>query len=224
MKRTSTMQRGLLVAATIGLALAAILTHSTVTGAANSVTTNLKIPISYTGYGYCPGGGGSEYIQLSGTFHYLSHITYDNKGGAHGVFHTNYQGVSGVGLTTGTQYRATGGSHYSFTTRGLPYTSTGTSNFGLIGRGQGTNFTVHYNYHITINANGELTGSVYNFRIACKPQSPYPGPTTPTPTTNPYPGPTTPTPTANPYPGPTTPTPTANPYPTPTGTPTVNRR
>jgi hypothetical protein len=224
MKHTPAMQRGLLVAAAIGLALVAIFTRSTVTGAATTITDNISIPISYITYAYCPGGGAGEYIQLSGTLHYLTHTTFDNKGGAHIVFHSNYQGVTGVGLTTGTKYRATGGSHYTYTTRGLPFTTTSTSNFGLIGQGRDNKFTFHYNFHITVNANGELTATVSNFRVRCKPDNPYPGPTTPTPTPHPYPGPTTPTPTNGPYPGPTTPTPTYSPYPGPTGTPIARRR
>jgi hypothetical protein len=222
MKHTSAIQRGLLAAAAIGLALAAILTHSTVTRAATTYTSNFSVPISYTGYTYCYSNGASEYIQISGTIHFLTHTTLDSQGGAHIVYHTNYAGVSGVGMTTGAKYQASGSSQYTYNARSLPYTTTGTSSFRLIGQGQNTNYLVHYTFHVTVNANGELTAIVSNFRMECKSNNPYPGPTTPTPTTGPYPGPTTPTPTTGPYPGPTTPTPTTGPYPGPT-TPTPTR-
>jgi hypothetical protein len=204
--------RAFFIAVAVILALAGVIVQTAATQAATTITDNESVPISFYGYVPCANGGAGEYVQLSGNLHIVSHTTIDSRGGAHIMLQFNPQGVSGVGLTTGDKYRATGVTHYNVNARSLPFNTTYVNNFRLIGQGPGNNFTVHENFHITINAKGELTAVVTNFRFECKRND-----RSPTPTTGPYPGPTTgpypgPTPTTGPYPGPTPPT---SPYPQP---------
>jgi hypothetical protein len=42
------------------------------------------------------------------------------------------------------------------------------NNFRIIGQGPGNNYLVHEVFHVTINANGEVTAYVDNFSIECK--------------------------------------------------------
>ena len=51
---------------------------------------------------------------------------------------------------------------------GTTYESTYINNFRIVGQGNGNNFLVHETYHVTVNANGEATAYVDNFRVECR--------------------------------------------------------
>jgi hypothetical protein len=38
----------------------------------------------------------------------------------------------------------------------------------MIGQGPGNNYSVHENFHITFNANGDVTAVQDNFNVDCK--------------------------------------------------------
>ena len=136
---------------------------------ATTVTTNDQVPFNSSVFVPCANGGAGEVVVLSGTLHLLSHQTVSNSGNFHVKFHAQPQGVSGVGLTTGDQYRATGVTQEEFHSNGpLPITDTFINNFRIIGQGPGNNFSVHQTIHITINANGVLTAFVDNTNVDCK--------------------------------------------------------
>ena len=125
----------------------------------NPIDMNVWVP--------CAAGGAGEYIQLSGTLHTLYHYTIDAKGGVHIKSHNQPQNLTGVGLTTGDKYQGTGVTQDESNTKiGQEYTYV--NNFRMIGQGPGNNYLVHSTYHITINANGELTASVDNYTVDCK--------------------------------------------------------
>jgi hypothetical protein len=69
------------------------------------------------------------------------------------------------------QYRIVGGER-ELTNVGagdeLPITDTFASVFNLISAGDGDNFLVHVTFHITFNANGEITALVINDRAECR--------------------------------------------------------
>jgi len=102
-----------------------------------------------------------------GTLHMLFLTTIDNKGGFHSKFHFQPQGISGTGFTTGAKYQGTGVTQGTFNGK-VGFEQTFVNNFKIIGQGPGNNFLIHENFHLTVNANGEVTASVDNFSVKCK--------------------------------------------------------
>ena len=131
-------------------------------------TSSVKVPANIYVFADCALGGQGEEIYLAGNLHIVSHTTLDPNGGYHSTLSFQPQGISGVGSTSGDKYQATGITRYSDNYLNLPYTTTYVNNFRIIGQGPGNNYLVHETYHITINANGELTAFVDNWSIDCK--------------------------------------------------------
>ena len=111
--------------------------------------------------------GAGEYIALSGYLHVLDHYTIDGNGGFHGKYHVQPQNAIGVGLTTGDEYVGTGVTQDQYTGK-VGYEYTYVNNFRMIGKGKAVTYLVHQTYHYTVNANGDLTAYVDNYRVECK--------------------------------------------------------
>jgi hypothetical protein len=126
------------------------------------VPTNLYVPIP------CALGGAGESVYLTGDLHIVVHFTLDAGGGFHVEEQYQPQGVTGVGMTSGMKYQATGITRSIENFRTLPYSNTIINSFRFIGQGPGNNYTLSMTYHITFNANGELTASVVDYRVDCK--------------------------------------------------------
>jgi hypothetical protein len=138
---------------------------------ATALTTSTRFPISLIFFVPCIGSGGPQLVELSGELHDLFHVTVSSSGRLTLKVHDQPQGVSGVGLTTGAKYHATGVTqemtHQNQVT-GFPFNDTFVNNFRLIGQGPGNNFMVHENLHVTINADGTLTSFHDNFSVECR--------------------------------------------------------
>ena len=121
--------------------------------------TSTTIPLDAIRSGDCTG----EDVELSGTIHLVS----QTQSGGDVVGHFNYQGVSGVGLTSGTTYRSSTVDHFRL---GAPFPSDITSvrSLRLISRGPEDNLLVRFLFHITVNANGEVTAEVKDVNMVCK--------------------------------------------------------
>lgn len=122
-----------------------------------------------------------ELVQLNGTLKISSQTVFDAHGGYHATFQLVPQNVRGVGLSSGTAYKAVGGQHDSIKISAAfaPFVSTSTSMFNLVSQGGAPNLQVKYTLHTTINANGRLTANVEKFSSKCsgkKATSPYPAP------------------------------------------------
>ena len=128
---------------------------------------NVTVPVELTVEVPCAAGGAGEVVALSGRLHMLVHVTIDGGGGLHIRSHTNPQGVSGTGLTTGTLYRATGATQERASI-GRTDTFTYVNNFRIIGAGRGNDYVLHQNLHVTVNANRAITADADNFRIECR--------------------------------------------------------
>ena len=154
----------------VALGLAGLARTTPVLAKATTFTDNVRVPINISVFVPCAAGGAGEIVDLSGPLHVLFHITVDNNGGVHIKTHAQPQGVRGVGQTTGDQYQGTGVTqdHFNVGSDGLPVTFTFVNNFRIIGQGPGNNSLVHETFHVTVNANGELTADVDNFRVECK--------------------------------------------------------
>jgi hypothetical protein len=135
--------------------------------AAETETTNTRIPIVVDEFVPCANAGAGELVTLSGTLHVLQHTTIDEAGGVHVTLHVQPAGVSGTGQTTGDRYRGTGVTQQQFNTVGAS-TQTLLNNFRIIGEGPRNNLLVHHTFHVTVNANGEVTATVDNFNLECQ--------------------------------------------------------
>ena len=155
------------IATCLVITLATLAGAAAARAAAITETTNLQIPLTLEVFVPCANDGAGELVELTGTLHVLLHITTDGRGGFHVKSHSQPQGISGVGLTTGDKYQATGVTQDVFhLTAGI--TETFVNNFRIIGQGPGNNFLVHENFHITITPNGDVTAFHDNFSIECK--------------------------------------------------------
>jgi hypothetical protein len=68
--------------------------------------------------------------------------------------------VSGTGFFTGLLYRGYGVTHFTFNTRGgLPYVQVGVGNLRIDVAGPNNLLLVRFRFHLTVNANGEVTVS-----------------------------------------------------------------
>lgn len=134
---------------------------------AGGVETNVSVPIDQSIVVPCANGGVGETVVLSGDLHIVLNVTIDDQGGVHVKEKFQPQGVSGLGLTTGTTYRATGGTQTEFNI-GFGVEETDINNVRLIGPGPGNNLLIHSTDHITINANGVVTVVHSNSTVDCR--------------------------------------------------------
>lgn len=149
------------------LLLATLLTPSPAMAAAETFTYRDKFDIYFLEYVPCAAGGEGEWVELSGKVNNVYHITYDARSGFHLTNHWNYQGVRGVGWTTGDKYRATGSGQYKINGK-IGYVETSVWHFKVNGQGPGNNFSIRANFHITVNANGTVTAYHDNWTVQCK--------------------------------------------------------
>jgi len=156
------MRKACVLVATITAALAL-----GVQAARSEVVVNESFPIAITVFVPCADGGAGELVVLEGDLHVLLTIT-ENANHLSIKNHSQPQGVSGTGLTTGDKYQGTGVTQDHFSANRGAETFTFVNNFRVIGQGPGNNFLVHQVFHVTINANGEVTGTVDNFSVECK--------------------------------------------------------
>lgn len=137
--------------------------------AATTTTTNEFIrPFGFDTMGECPG---MEIIRFSGTLHAVAHTTITSTGGIHSFVHFGpVGGVTGVGLTSGAQYAVPGMAHGNVNVNGTGAAATETfvNNFQMIGQGLLPNRNFHLTFHITVNANGEVTVVFEKAREKCQ--------------------------------------------------------
>lgn len=136
---------------------------------ATAYTSNEKIPADLVVFIPCANGGAGENVDLSGFLHAVTHVTVTGNN-FHVKYHTQPQGISGVGETTGDKYQGTGETQeqYGGSFVNGQYEDTYVNNFKIIGQGTGNNYLIHENLHVTINANGEVTTLIDNFTADCK--------------------------------------------------------
>ena len=127
----------------------------------------LKVPIDFTDFLPCALGGAGEEVEVSGKGLLRIQSVIDAAGGIHFTFHFNDAGVSGVGLTSGDKYQATGAAntHFNNLSPGV-FTCNSALNFGIVGRQ--ANGLLLAKTHFTVNANGEVTASVESFSFICQ--------------------------------------------------------
>jgi len=120
--------------------------------------TSTTIPLEVIRSGDCTG----EDVELSGTIHLVSQTQRDGSE----VGHFNWQNVSGVGLTSGTTYRASTVDTFRLEAP-FPSDIHSVRSLRLISPGPGDDMLVMFLFHITINANGEITAEVEDVNFEC---------------------------------------------------------
>jgi hypothetical protein len=156
--------RTMTMLASVGILMAALAMP-----AQAEIQANESIDISLVVFVPCANGGAGELVFLEGPLHVS--ISYTINGNNVSIkSHSQPQGISGVGQTTGDTYHATGVTHDNFkgSFNNGQLNETFVNNFRIIGQGPDNNFTVHENFHLTINANGDLTSFHDNFSADCK--------------------------------------------------------
>jgi len=160
------MKKLLLLLSTCAVAAA----FAAVAGAAGSGADRGTFPFDEVVFVPCANGGAGEFVELSGSLNFVFHTTFDNSGGRHLQLHSNLQGVSGTGTTTGTRYRASQSDldEFNEVAGDAPFESTTVTSFRIVGQGPGNNFVVHESAHFTVNAGGEVTAQHDHFSVECK--------------------------------------------------------
>jgi len=118
--------------------------------------SSTKVPFSLLFTPTGPGCENAEKILLTGSLNIVSH---DANGKLVLQFHP--QGVTGVGQTTGTTYRGTGGTIYITYPPSDGQTHTVVNNFNIIATSpSGISSIEHLVLHTTVNAQGVITATV----------------------------------------------------------------
>jgi hypothetical protein len=147
----------------IFLAVVATAVPAVTAGSATAVTQ--KIPFDFV---LAPEEGCGEAIHLNGTLLGQFSSTESSSGNVLIGFHFNPQGITGVGLTSGATYHATGVTRGTTTIKANGGISESFVNsFKIIGEGSAPNFLEMDVVHLTVNANGVVTANIEQSTIRC---------------------------------------------------------
>ena len=105
--------------------------------------------------------------------HIISRTVFDEETGTqHFVWHVNWQGVTGVGLTTGSEYRAINSynnPHNIELVPGSGGSDTAIESTNLISQGNSApDLLVHALFRVTVNADGEVTAEIQDVSAECR--------------------------------------------------------
>jgi hypothetical protein len=103
-----------------------------------------------------------EQVELSGVIHLVSHSLPDGSV----LGHFNYQNVTGIGLSTGIQYRVSAVDQVRLEAP-FPSSIQSVRHLRLLAQGPGDDVLVDAIFHITVNANGEVTAEMDELTTRC---------------------------------------------------------
>ena len=114
------------------------------------------VPFETTVFVPCANGGAGEDVRLTGFTNFIYGLVYTDRGFSM-QYHDNVHQVTGVGLSSGESFVASGGTNG--TVVGVWYSSQWVGNTTTQMRivGQNTMFTVIYKHHITVSQEGSVT-------------------------------------------------------------------
>ena len=114
----------------------------------------------------------NEEVILTGELLVLTHTTFSSNGGIHTKEMVVYRNVTGVGLTTGTQYVAVGGDRQTSNLGADPFSLnfTRTTKFNIISQDGTDNLALTAVSHTTVNPNGDATTIIDNISVRCNGQ------------------------------------------------------
>ena len=113
-----------------------------------------------------------EPIVADGSLHEVRHITLDDRGGRHvrTLFNVQVPKFHAVGVFSGNEYLFTGPGHFELIDNDLanpPRVRTFLDVYHVIGQGGTTNIVARFMFHITINAEGEVSALIDTANIQC---------------------------------------------------------
>jgi hypothetical protein len=127
-------------------------------GSSNGSNDNIihAVPFETTVFVPCANGGAGEDVKLTGFTNFIYGTTWTDHGFTL-LYHDNVHQVTGVGLSSGESFVASGGTNG--TVLGVWYSTqwvaTTTRQMKIVG--QNTRFAVSYKYHITVTGDGNVT-------------------------------------------------------------------
>ncbi len=131
---------------------------------ANSTHLDATVPFSSVLSSSC-----GEDVALTGMLHISMSTVETPSGNERFAVHSQVSGISGIGMTTGDDYHGSSTSSFvSHDNGGSSNELTSIENMRLIGRGRKRNFKVHILFHITVNANGDITAFHSEATTTCK--------------------------------------------------------
>lgn len=152
----------LILACSLSLALAALTVPPRVAAQATTTTDNVDVPIDFTATA-CNG----ETVNISGDSHIVVHVTTNDN---HTTLETHIQfHLSGEG-TSGTQYVAneTVDSIEQTPLDNGAHVLNSVGQLHLIAQGSADNLIVRTTIHTTVNANGQITATSFDFEVECQ--------------------------------------------------------
>ena len=114
------------------------------------------VPFETTVFVPCANAGVGEDVQLTGFTNFIYGLVYTDRGFSM-LYHDNVHQVTGVGLSSGESFVASGGTNG--TVVGVWYSTqwVGNTTTQMKIIGQKTTFTVIYKHHITVSQDGSVT-------------------------------------------------------------------
>jgi len=114
------------------------------------------VPFETTVFVPCANGGAGEDVRLTGFTNFIYGLVYTDRGFSM-QYHDNVHQVTGVGLSSGESFVASGGTNG--TVVGVWYSTqwVGNTTTQMKIVGQNTRFTVIYKHHITVSQDGSVT-------------------------------------------------------------------
>jgi hypothetical protein len=112
----------------------------------------------------------NELVNIEGEELFIFETVLDANGGSHSQLRIIARG-RGLGLSSGKKYQFNQNSSFVTNARSSECSqleTTGVQEFRLIGQGSSDNFKMQSTFHLTMNANCELTAFVDNARIECQ--------------------------------------------------------
>ena len=152
----------LTLACSLSLALAALAPPPRAAAEAVTMTDNTDVPIDFTATA-CNG----ETVNISGDSHVVVHLTRNDN---HTTFETHIQfHLSGEGAS-GTRYVAneTVDSIEQTPTDNGAQVLNSVGQLHLIAQGSADNLVVRTTIHTTVNANGQITATSFEFEVECQ--------------------------------------------------------
>jgi hypothetical protein len=132
------------------------------------VVTNEVVPISGTSEVPCANGGAGEVVAFSGEMHMLVGQVPNEDGGITLIWNQNAMGITGVGLTTGTQYRVAGMHHGTQTVQASGAGTISTiDNMLFVAAGPGNTLRAHVVEQVRIEPDGTTVILVSIADVTC---------------------------------------------------------
>jgi hypothetical protein len=154
--------------AILGIVLAA-LTLALVLPAQAAMVQNEKIPVDDVLWIPCANGGAGEDVHFTGSVHVTTSMTLADQDRGHLAMHTNYQGMQGIGLTTGVMYQFTTVANVVLNTEVfISLEETIVENVRITALGHGNNYFLQMVYHITEKAPTGIIVQFYRMTEECK--------------------------------------------------------